>query len=586
MERETVMIKKLRYIFNRKQKIEAFLLLIMTVIGAGLELLGVSAILPLVDVILNPTVLDSEGIYTTIAGYLGITSHRAFCIFLCLAMILIYLIKNAYLVVQTYAQVAFSANNRYQMTCRMFRAYIHQEYLFHTNHNVADIQRNIVTDIERSFQLVLSGLMLMTEFVTILVLSIFLVYLDIMTAVIMAGFVGILFVVFAKTVKKIQSRLSQAQRNASAKKTKVLLESFAGIKDIQVMDKEAFFCKEFECAYGRENKATRRTEFLTRSPKYVMETIIMVAMLSVVAIRLAMHADINEFLSVLSVYAIAAVRLLPSANRLIEYMNNISSRKAYIDGLYDSMHLVIEYEAGKTAPLEEEELSFAKEIRVDNLSYWYPEAKEDLLDHVSLRIAKNESVAFIGGSGAGKTTLADILLGLLPPRTGAVLVDGCDIHENIHGWHGMIGYVPQTIYLTDDTIRNNVAFGIPAQLDQDDAVWKALERAQLTDFVKSLPDGLDTIVGDRGVRLSGGQRQRIGIARALYHNPQVLILDEATSALDNDTEKAIMEAIENLKGKTTLIIIAHRLTTIRNCDRVFEVRNKGILERDKREVLK
>lgn len=578
------MIKKISYIFNSKQKVQVVLLFFMILIGAGFELLGVSAVLPLVEVVMDPTVLESEGIYKTVAEYLQITSHTDFCIFLCVMLIAVYVVKNVYLSLSSYAQIRFSAHNRYSTACRMFSAYVHQEYLFHTSHNVADMQRDIIVDIERGFQLILASLQLMTEFVTILILVAYLLYMDVMTALIMGGMAGLLFVFFAQGLKKVQARLGQVQREAATQKTKTFLQAFAGIKDIQVMDKEDFFCEQFDAFHARENIAAKKGEFLAKFPKYVTETIVMVAMLAVVAVRLKLGTNINEFVSVLSVYAVAAIRLLPSTNRVIEYVNTISSRKAYIDGLCSSMRLVKEYESREKDDTDTVAIPFTKELRVENLTYKYPEAKENLFDNVSLKIAKNESVAFIGGSGAGKTTLADIILGLLQPDAGAVLVDGYDIKENIKGWHSIIGYVPQTIYLTDDTIRNNVAFGTYGKPEEDAAVWHALERAQLADFVRELPDGLDTVVGDRGVRLSGGQRQRIGIARALYNKPEILILDEATSALDNETEKAIMEAVENLKGKTTLIIIAHRLSTIKNCDKIFEIQDRKAVERDKKDV--
>lgn len=580
------MIKKISYIFTRKQKIETIMLLIMILIGSVFELLGVSAVLPLVEVILDPAVITREGVYKTIADMLNITSHTTFCVFLCVMLIGVYIVKNAYLSLLAYAQIRFAALTRYQTACRMFRAYVYQNYLFHTGHNVADMQRDIMDDVVRSFQMIQASLLLITELVTIGVLVVFLLYMDIATAVIMGGMAGLLFLVFAQKVKSKQVSLGDYQRSASTQKTKTLLQAFGGIKDIKVMSKEEYFCVRFQDFHYQENMAAKKSEFLAKFPKYVTEAIIMVVMLAVVAIRIAQGTDIAEFVSVLSVYAIAAVRLLPSTNRIIENMNIISGRKVFVDGLYNHMRIVKEYENRVQEDKKIEDFPFTKDIRVDGLFYKYPDAKDMLFENASLTISKNESVAFVGGSGAGKTTLADIILGLLTPESGAVLVDSRNINENMDGWHHILAYVPQTIYLTDDTIRNNVAFGTSGKLINDEEVWKALESAQLTEFVRSLPGGLDTIVGDRGVKLSGGQRQRIGIARALFNNPQVLILDEATSALDTETEKAIMEAIESLKGKTTMIIIAHRLSTIRNCDKIFEVQKGQIVLRDKEDVLK
>ena len=580
------MVNKINYIFSRKQKIQLVILFFMILLGSVFELLGVSAVLPLVEVVLDPSILETEGFYRTIAETMNITSHANFCVLMCVMLIVVYIIKNAYLSLLSFAQIRFAANSRYHTACRMFRAYVYQDYLFHTSHNVADLQRDIMYDIVSAFQLIQASLLLITELVTASVLVVFLLYMDIATAIIMGGMAGLLFLVFAQKVKTTQTRLGELQRSTATEKTKTLLQAFGGIKDIQVMSKEEYFCQRFEDTHNQENNAAKKSEFLSRFPKYVTEAIIMVAMLAVVAVRIGMGANIAEFVSVLSVYAIAAVRLLPSTNRIIENMNVISSRKAYIDGLYDNMHIVKAYESCVKEEKNAEDFSFKKDLRVEGLFYKYPEAKELLFENASLTIHKNESVAFVGGSGAGKTTLADIILGLLPPDSGAVLVDSRNIKDNIEGWHHILGYVPQAIYLTDDTIRNNVAFGTSGKLINDADVWRALDSAQMTEFVKSLPNGLDTIVGDRGVKLSGGQRQRIGIARALFNNPQILILDEATSALDNETEKAIMEAIETLKGKTTMIIIAHRLSTIRNCDKIFEVQKGQIVLRDKEDVLK
>lgn len=580
------MINKISYIFTRKQKIQVVILFFMILLGSIFELLGVSSILPLVEVILDPGVIEAEGIYKTIAEMMNITSHATFCVFLCVILIIVYVVKNAYLSLLAYAQIRFAAHTRYHTACRMFRAYVYQDYLFHTSHNVADMQRDIMDDVVKSFQMIQASLLLITELVTVGVLVVFLLYMDIATAVIMGTMAGLLFLVFAQKVKTTQTRLGELQRSTATGKTKTLLQAFGGIKDIKVMSKEEYFCAMFQNFHFQENSAAKKSEFLAKFPKYVTEAIIMVAMLAVVAIRIGIGADIAEFISILSVYAIAAVRLLPSTNRIIENMNIISGRKVFVDSLYNNMHIVKEYESRVQEDKKVEDFPFNKDIRVEGLFYKYPEAKDMLFENVSLTISKNESVAFVGGSGAGKTTLADIILGLLPPESGSVLVDSRNIKDNIEGWHHILGYVPQSIYLTDDTIRNNVAFGTSGKLINDADVWRALESAQLTEFVQSLPNGLDTIVGDRGVRLSGGQRQRIGIARALFSNPQVLVLDEATSALDYETEKAIMEAIESLKGKITMIIIAHRLSTIRNCDKIFEVQNGRIVLRDKEDVLK
>ena len=287
-------------------------------------------------------------------------------------------------------------------------------------------------------------------------------------------------------------------------------------------------------------------------------------------------------------FAVAAFRLLPSFNRITNFLSIILFNKPAVDAVYHDLKEIEQIEKGTNYNEKEnvKRTQLKKKIEIRNVCFHYPESEQKVLDMVSFEIKKNQSVAFIGPSGAGKTTLADILLGALAPTYGEIKVDGENINENLRSWQKNLGYIPQTIYLMDDTIKNNIAFGIEeSEIDQK-KLEEAIEKAQLRDFIEALPEGLETEVGERGVKLSGGQRQRIGIARALYNDPDVLVLDEATSALDNDTEKAVMEAIENLSGSKTLIIIAHRLTTIQNCDIVFEVKEGKVKKVDKDQVLK
>ena len=292
----------------------------------------------------------------------------------------------------------------------------------------------------------------------------------------------------------------------------------------------------------------------------------------------------DEYIPQLAVFAVAAFRLLPSVGRINEHMSATLYSAPSLDLIYHDLKEV--EELPQLAEKSDKEWKFQNILKIKNVSYHYPDGEENVIEKASFEIRRGSSVAFVGQSGAGKTTMVDIILGLLTPQMGKITADGMDIEKNITVWQREIGYIPQTIYLSDDTIRNNIAFGIPEEEIDEAAVEAAVEGAQLSEFVESLPNGLDTCVGDRGVRLSGGQRQRIGIARALYHNPEILVLDEATSALDNDTEASVMEAIDNLKGEKTMIIIAHRLTTIKNVDHVFEVADGKVVERDKAEVLK
>ena len=338
------------------------------------------------------------------------------------------------------------------------------------------------------------------------------------------------------------------------------------------MNREEFFLKNYKEALHESNRAGKKSKILSTLPKNIMETICICSLLLAVCIRIVQGVDFDQLVTTLSVFALAAIRMLPSFNRITEYMGSIMFNKTSVDNVFkDLKEADVINEKFQLQDSSIEKLHLNDVIEVKDLSFSYPGNEKPIFDGANLTIHKNTSVAFVGSSGAGKTTLADIIIGLLEPQAGTVTVDGVDVFTHLDAWHKTIGYIPQMIYLMDDTICANVVFGIPQNEIDEEMVWKALERAEIADFVRTLPQGIYTEIGDRGVRLSGGQRQRVGIARALYREPEVLILDEATSALDNETETAVMESIENLHGQTTLIIIAHRLTTIRNCDEIYEV---------------
>jgi ABC-type multidrug transport system fused ATPase/permease subunit len=311
-------------------------------------------------------------------------------------------------------------------------------------------------------------------------------------------------------------------------------------------------------------------------PKHFIEMFSVAGLMVAVIIKLLYgYKDADVFVAQLAVFAAAAFRLLPSVGRINEHSAHFLYALPSIELIYNDLKAVAEIPPDeKSCDLE---WKFTDTIKIHNVRYRYPDTDEYVIDGAQFEIKKGTMVAFIGTTGAGKTTMADIIIGLLAPEYGRVIADNLDIHKNLSTWHKEIGYIPQTIYLSDDTIRHNVAFGLASEHIDEQAVVAALEKAQLYKFVEGLPDGLDTYVGDRGIRLSGGQRQRIGIARALYHNPEILVLDEATAALDSETEAAVMEAIESLHGEKTMIVIAHRLSTIKDVDMVYEIEGGKVI---------
>ncbi len=577
------MIKKINYIFDRKQKLELAVNVVLALIAGLFELLGVSALLPLVNVILDPTAIDENKYYSLFADIMDAHSVTKFIVLFSVFLIVLYVVKNLYLIKRYEIQLNFMYGNRKKLSYKLMECYLQQDYLFHVNHNPIDLQRNVHNDTGNYMAVISAVISIVVEGFTCVCMMAFLLVNDIFTTVLVGGIFGISFVVMYKINKKRQVEAGELERVSYAEMNRWIVQSFGGIKELKVLGIEKFFLDNYSRTFDRNATANKNYRLFIFRPKYITEMLAMSGLLITISIRVLMGVNIAEFAATLSAFALAAIKMLPSFNRITEYVGNVFYGKASVDALYEDLRQIEELNFGTiTDNSDVERLELQNVIEVKDVSFKYPEGVKDVFSNANIAIEKNKSVAFIGKSGAGKTTLADIMLGLLEPYKGTVTVDGQNVFENEASWHKAVGYIPQNIYLIDDTIRTNVAFG--HDKDNDDKVWQALKEARLDEYVRSLPEGLDTIVGDRGVKLSGGQRQRVGIARALYTQPSVLFLDEATSALDTETENAVMESINYLQGKTTLIIIAHRLSTIRNCDYVYEVGDGKIVLKDKAQL--
>ena len=570
------MIKQFRYIFNRKQKAGLLLLLIAIIVGTFLELAGVTAIMPFIDVVMNPETIDRKWYLKIPYESLNFQNTTVFIIFVAVVLIAVYILKNVYLCFMYYAQYRFTYDNRRKVATRMLNAYLKQPYSYHRIHPSSELMRNISTDTERMFDCVLSILQLFTEGCVCVVLVVYLFIMDKSITIGVGAILSLFLLVFYRGFKKYLNHVGNENRKYAARITQWLQQSFGGIKEAKILEREDYFLNQFDYNYKKSASYDRKYRFLQVAPRPIMEMVFVAAILAVIIVKLLNGTQSAYFVSTLSVFAIAAFRLMPSMNRITNYMSVLMFTKGSVEKVYHDLQEVERLEKNKPAVTADVSLELKKEIQIRNLSFRYPDASENVLENISFTIPKNRSIAFIGPSGAGKTTLADIILGVLEPTEGQICVDGGDIQNCMSAWHKNIGYIPQSIYLMDASIRENVAFGIPKDQIDETCLRRALEEAQMKEFVDSLPEGLDTVIGESGVRLSGGQRQRIGIARALYNDPDVLVLDEATSALDNETEKAVMDAIDRLAGNKTLIIIAHRLTTITNCDVIYEVKDRQI----------
>lgn len=521
-----------------------------------------------------------------VSDVFGFYEAKQLIVFLALALVIVYIAKNAYISMMYNLQYRFIFNNQRRLAVKMMYSYMHQNYLFHVSRNVAELQRNVTEDVNGFYTVVLNVMQFIAEASVCVVLAVFLMRVDVMTTFVVAGLVFVSAILVGVVFKKTLVKKGKENRTVSISLTKWVLQSFSGIKEIKVMNKEAFFLKNYENTYRRFTVLQRQQSMLTFIPRPVMETVCISSLLLTMAIKIyAFDTDLVEFIPALSAFAVAAFRMLPSFNRISGYMSAVMFNRPAIDVLYDDLVEIekLDQNVSKAVP-DGKPFHIQTGISIKNVSFQYPNAEKPVLEKLDLEIENNTSIALIGASGAGKSTLADVILGVLEPKCGGIYVDGKNIRENMDVWHASIGYIPQAIYLMDDTIRANIAFGVEKDEMDETMLWKALREAQLEEFVRKLPDGLDTMIGDRGVKLSGGQRQRIGIARALYGNPQVLILDEATSALDNDTEKEVMNAIDSLHGTRTLIVIAHRLTTIQKCDKIYEVGNGTLTLKSREEV--
>ena len=583
-KKKTGIFTKLGYIFTAKDKRKIAILLVAVVIGSFLELLGVTIFMPFINIISNPQTIQRTWYLKLFYDGLHFSSTKNFMIALSCAIIAVYLIKNIYLIVEKNCIYKFSYSTQMRLSTRLLETYMKEPYTFHLNKNIASLQRTIQEDTGRFMQVILYFMELATELVVCLVLGIYLLFVSKSITIIVVSLLVVFVGTFLACTRRYSNQLGRDNQAYQGKIYQWMNQALGGIKEIKILERDSFFIDEYQKYYAKFARGLRLSRTISILPKYLVEAVAITGLLIAIIVKMTFgEADLVYYIPKLTVFAVAAYRLMPSVGRINEYATNMLYAFPSVDLIYKDLVEIEDYVEKQDHEVAEK-WNLKNAIEVKEVTYYYPDTEEPVIDGASLTIQKGKTVAFIGASGAGKTTMVDIILGLLVPQKGVVMADEINVHEKPKTFHAQIGYIPQVIYLSDDTIRNNIAFGIKEVQIDEAAVQAAVEKAQLTEFINSLPHGLDTIVGDRGVRLSGGQRQRIGIARALYHDPEILVLDEATSALDNETESAVMEAIDHLQGLKTMIIIAHRLTTIRNVDKIYEVGEGKVRERSKEDV--
>ena len=561
---------KIFTIFTPSELRRCAIIVAAMVMGAMLEAVGIGAIFPLISLMGQPDFLERHSMVGQQAAGVGIHSHVSIIIVGAIFLVGVYVMKNVYMAWQTKIQIDFALNSQIHFTEQLMVNYLSKPYLFYLNHNTATLLRNVSSGGSITFSgILIPTFMLLTELITAGTIWLMLVFVDAFTAIIVAGLMAALIYALLKSFRRKIAEAGRVQNEYAAVYIKWLNQGLGAIKETKVMRRERFFLEEFLESYTLYGNANRKFLFLNQLPRMIIETLVVCALLLMIVVKLSLGTPPGDIVPLLGVLALAAFRLMPSANRIVNLANGIKFQMPLFEELYREF-LAIKSRAVHQRELKlaaaSGKLSFQRELSVENLGFAYPGREETVLKEVSFHVPKGAFVGIVGPSGAGKTTFVDILLGLLRPAKGRILVDGVDVWQDIRAWQANIAYVPQTIYLIDGTIRENIALGMRPEDIDDDKVCRVLKMAELHDFVAAQPEGINAMVGERGVRLSGGQRQRIGIARALYQEPEVLILDEATSSLDSATEESITHTILKLKGEITILSIAHRVSTLAECD--------------------
>ena len=579
-------IRKLLYILSKKQKRYAVLVLVMSLLAALLETLGVAVIMPVLDMMLDIQGVRGRWYMSPFVKILHLDTELKVIWFVCLGVIGIYLIKTLYFVLYSWVSAKYSYMVQRELSVRVLEAYMKQGYLFFVQNNTARLINGISADAASIYGILKTIFTCVMKLLTIVCIGVYIMVQSVQMAIVLMILAVLCLITIQMLYRKSMSRNGVERRNLMCDMNQVAMEAIQGHKEVLVMNKQEHFVKEYGDVKAKYSSVSVKVDMGTTVPAYLIEMICITGVMIAVAVQMGNTSNANELITQLS--AIAAFRILPALGVITSGINTITMSTSQLNACYETIQQVKQLEEQEYRQAEGKnkysDVQFHRSVELQQVSFKYPGIETNVIENVNLTIKKGESIAFIGSSGAGKTTIADIILALLKPTKGKILMDGIDVEDLGSQWNHIIGYVPQATYIIDGTIRSNIAFGENKEHIDDNKIWQALEISQLNDFVKNLPKGLDTMVGERGVRFSGGQRQRLAIARALYRDPDILVLDEATAALDNDTETEVMKAIEALQGYKTLIIVAHRLTTVKKCDIIYEIKNGTAVKKDKKDI--
>jgi ATP-binding cassette, subfamily B, bacterial PglK len=570
--------KKIWLLFNKHEKKRAILVLFLMIIMAFLEVLGVSSILPFLAVLGNPEIIETNKYLFYLFNLLEFSNTKSFLMFLGGGAITILLLSAGLKTITSYALFRFSNIRRHSIAKKLLTKYLHQPYSYFIMRNSSDISKKILSETDLVIsQVIIPTLNLTTYIVVSFFLVSFLVFVNPILALILLSVFGGFYILMYLTIRKYISKIGKERTIVNSERFKICSETIGGIKDIKILGKEKTYLKSFEQPSFQFSDYSAKYQTISQIPQHLVEVLAFGAILSLAMYSLDNEqSDLGILLPILGLYALGAMKLKPTLGGIYSSLTSIKFGLSGLDLLLTDLNDKSNLEISIKNDFKK--FSLKNKLELKEISFAYPETVKKSLEDINITIQVNTTVGIIGTTGAGKSTLVDVILGLLSPSEGGILIDGNILNcDNIRQWQNSIGYVPQSIFLSDDAILNNIAFGVESDDIDINQVKKVAKMAQIDKVIEDLDNGYDTIIGERGVRLSGGQRQRLGIARALYHNPELLVLDEATSALDNDTEAEVMKAINNMSGSKTIIMIAHRLSTIEKCDVVIKLKNGRII---------
>lgn len=569
-------VKMLLVLLDQDQRLQGAFLLLLMFFGMLIETLSLGLIIPVLGILADPEAVTSYSFITTIFSQANLDNTKL-AIGAMILLVALYVFKVLFLAFLAWYQAQFVFSIESRLSSQLYAGYLHQSYMFHVQHNSSLLVRNVTSSIGQLAGAVMSWSTLVTEFLILTGVIGLLLWAEPVGAIVVSGVLVLFGFIYHRLTRRHILKWGRDRQYHEGQRLQSLQQGLGGIREVKLSGQEHSLIAEYEIHNIANAHVGKRQAVITALPRLWLELLVLIGLLGLVTTMTAQGKSIVAIIPILGLFAAAAFRLMPSVNKILNSIQNLHFNLPVINTLYEDRELFYKNEIVPLKYKSASIIAFEKEICVENLSFTYPGQKTPVLTNIDLTVSKGEMVGFVGVSGAGKSTLINIILGLLKPSNGRVMIDGVDTINHLSAWYSLIGYVPQDVFLLDDTLRRNIAFGLPDCEINDSSIQHAIRDAQLVDFIRSLPDGLETKVGERGVRLSGGQAQRIGIARALYLRTPILVFDEASSALDTETERAIISTISSLRKERTILIITHRLSTVADCNKIYKILNGRLI---------